>query len=786
MVSSHTEPLRGLISDGSIVAFAGGNRTEYTAQRPVRHLADLLELAKSTIRPTQGPRRRGRRIRVGEALNVESITPSDYALMKSACNNIAQYIDPDAPRDGYTRVLERVGTTYMEWDVDAGVGRDHGAGGDWRTMLELAEQAARTRGSLKEVNAKVGAIRKLMDLAATHCWIPRSERHDNDYDFIPPEWQSIYTSFRAVLTGSGLPVKAVVKALFRACVDTGQSPADADWQRVIHLLEEQFQLKSTPYRARSEVRRAYRRLRAAGEIQGPEWDGRARQKALGLQAVTSSALKRVARLYGSDTAQVGLSDPTLQWKGFEELESLVEGAMTDAGERAPYGLRRMLVHFTVESALAVDHRVPSRTQYPREQYRAASGRTGEAWRTATVQTNLALITWYAGWLMEQKGVRFYDGDGQRGADLRELLQPAHLQAFRHAVLVQKVSTKESLLRLCKLLARIASPYMESTALSVSYCDEALADRVANVSAMLASSRGYADAEGRRQESWARTLTPTRQDRLSRLRRKAIRVQTAWTRNGEACEFGYEQAEVIRAELVRQIQVLHPEGLDLSDQLDAIKAGTWMPPREWARLVRDANYWQDQLFVPLRGATSTRLDQANRKSTSNCSRIWAEIDAVKLKANGDFNPNYALEADSPYNRTLYQLYIVQRGARQILRTDKNSVVRDIEAYYVPDCQTTTEERISTDGFADIVDRVVQACEPALLGNVSYRELRAAGALGTHFFRHMYGTIMVRKGLDSIAAFYLHHRDLRMLRDVYSADDASVFDAGAMLARMRLAA
>lgn len=762
-----------VVANGSIVSWSSGNRTEYSAAPAADSLADLLTLAKTAIaEPTLAAKRPGRRARTGESLIVETITAKDYTKIVTACNTIARYIQPGVCQPGIPEVLQRIKREYFAWDPDAR------AGGDWRLILDLTAKAS-TALSPNETSAKVSAVRKLMDLAATHYWIPRSMRHAANYEAIPAAWAELYEEFRSSLVGSGLNVKAGLLALFEGCARLGMCPRSANWHRVVEHMEDTFTEQRTRSSTRSGIRAVYRALHHGDHIDGPAWDGRARQREAGLSLVSAGAIAAVAGMYGADTEQTGLREAAASadwqgpvWKGFESYPQLVHG---------PYGLRRMLVHFTCDISLSKDYDVPNRVIYPRQRTRAASERTSTAWRAATISAALEPLLHYAGWLERHRGTQFKDIRNERGEisapgnDLRVLINADNLRAYRHAVLVGGHSTKGRLLRLVKVLARIASPYLEATALSLN--DEPLANSMADVSAMLSGSNGYNG-----EVSWVKGLRGSREERVAKMRRKALAVQNIWTRHEDVCAFAYEQLERIRAEIL--LQIATAGGMPLDAQVHAIESGQMEPTREWARLVRDATYWQDQLIVPLRVATSSRLDLAERRHSADYRRIRADIPAKKMKssANGAFDPNYRSALDSPYVADLYRLYVMDDGARQILRTDATGQLIDVAAFYVPDACTTGGSRISTDGFRDIVDRIVQTCEH-VLGGVTYQELKRAHVLGTHFFRHAYGTIMVRNNLTDIASYYLHQSDTTMLRQVYSANTAGSFDGAAMLGRMR---
>jgi hypothetical protein len=735
-----------LLAEGHIVAWRGANRTEYSAPAPARSLADLLELAATAVDDSLPPQSRGRRTSVDEARTVFALNTKAFTRIRTACNAIARYLQPDAKPAQYREVLSGVGTTHFVWDPSAG----EGGAGDWRLMLDLVGRAS-ADGTRYE---NVSAVRKLMDLAATHCWIPRSPRHDPDYQAVPTEWAPVYEEYRLALAGSGLTVKAGLLALFEGCHRLGLYPGDADWARVIEHMEDHFEAHRVASSRRSEVRRVYNALLSDRTVDGPVWDGRARQRSRGIVLVTAAGTSRIGELYGSDTAQEGLrTKPT--WDGFDHLGGLVEGI---------YGLRRMITHFACEAAAAQAYGVPSRAEYPRVEIRKMGPRSKAAWRAETTSAALQNVLFYAGWLTREHGVEFT----QEGSDLRVLLDEGYLRLFYDAVLRGEVGTKDRLRRVAQVLARVASPYLETTALDAGNVE--LADQMASVSAMLASPKA---------SSWTSLLTMSPEERIQRERRKALAVRRAWTRDGDLAEFAHDRLVVVRDELLRQISEL--AGYSLEKQVQLLSENTWHPTRQWARMVRDALYWQDQIVVPLRVSTSKRLDRSERVHASDFGRINAGIPAAKMKTpgNGDLDPNYAVPGACLYSRELYALYVMPGGARDILRTNAEGTLHSVAAFYVPDLATTNARRLDAAWFRDAVDRVVSSCEHVLGEGVTFASLKEAGALGTHFFRHAFATKMVRKGLADVAALYLHQKGTDMLRRVYDASGAGDFCPSAQL-------
>jgi hypothetical protein len=325
---------------------------------------------------------------------------------------------------------------------------------------------------------------------------------------------------------------------------------------------------------------------------------------------------------------------------------------------------------------------------------------------------------------------------------------------------------------------MASPYFETVALRMG--NENLADELAHVSARMSSPNGV---DG---EPSLRMLLRTELDidGIATARRKAKAIEGAWTRSGTLDGTAFQQMVRVGRHAIRCLEEM---GGPLNDQVEAIQRGEFRPSRRWAYDVRNALYWHDQLIVPLRVRSSRLMDLRDRLHTDEYTHIRLSLPGSKTKTGGpedNFNPNYATPSSAAYPRNLYRLYVMPGGAREILRTDRGGHVHDLEAFYVPARRggSVDRERLSSLAFRRIVSRVVSKAEATI--GVTEEELKRAGALGTHFFRHAFGTSMVMAGLLQVAALYLHHKDTKMLLEIYSAADASRFDAGELHRQSRL--
>lgn len=749
------KPMRDLLKAGDVVRFRAGNRTEYTTPVHRVSLADLRDFAEQHVgaggggvgaRPKDGPRR------------VESVTESNMTNIRAMCGKVAAFVDRTRdPED----VLDDITGHHFVWDEEE----------DWSSFLRLVRAAVDASDVTDETGYRyVGAARKLLDLAATHGWIARTPRHDADYEPVPAAWSDLFNDWRDELAGEGLSrVRSSLMMLLEACSRLGEHPASGDWRTVIEHLEDWFRARNVLSRERTCVRRTYRALCENDAVSGPVWDGHARQRENGVALLRHSAVRWVARRYGAgpdgnrEGIRAALSEEDFPWEGWEAYE---EGLASGA-----YGLRRALLTFTASAGEARILKLPNRATFPRVRIRGTTHRSEKPWRVVTATRNLWALLHVAGWMADERDVDWST------RDLRTLLDMDHLEAYlRKAYADEDFTTRYAALRRVGTLARLASPHLEKVAMDEG--NHELADRMQHVSAKLSSSVAV-DGE----PSWSTILQQDLDevDSAKSQRRKARRIEEVWTDQKAAADYAYQQ---LRRVLERSLRNFAEEHGELSDQVALIREGRVGRDRfdrEWARRVRDLLYWQDQLVVPLRASTSRRLNTEDRKHSRDFRRVYARIGAGKMKApgNDEFEPNYTDGGDG-YCRELYRLYVMKGGARERLRTTPAGQLKDVDAFYVFDVTRSSRERMTGAAFRNLVKRVVREAEEAL-GRVTLDELEDAHALGTHFFRHAFGTFMARNGRMEVAALYLHHANLDMLREVYSATHAADFDVADYLER-----
>jgi len=762
--------IQHLLDEGEVAIFRNGNRTRYSS-KGVQTLtaADLLDFAEGKITATKGTA--GRRVTSDSSREVWEISKPNFTKMKTALYAVARMFEPEVGQSSTKlrkALQEHVTDAFFTWDPDGG----NDGGGEWTTLLSAVSRAT-------DKNAdSIGAAKKLLDLAATHGFIPRTVRHEPGFQPVRADWAKVYNRWKGRVRSKGRVSHAIIE-LLRACDRLGLDPTgdiqSHQWAAVIEHLERHFDGAGIDSRTRSAIRGTYRQLEAAGEIDGPHWDGRKRMRDAGLRLLAASTIRAIAEAYGSDRDQPGvkalLSAKRLKadvrdhfpWPGCEKYTGLIEG---------PLGLRAALTCFVVPEDRLKPLGIPARSVYPRSPIRGGSNRSSAAWRVATCEINLSEVLYYAGWLEREAGVDF----GAPGADLRVLLNEGHLQRFYKAVVDEGLSTKGTLRRIAIRLARFASPFAESVALRMG--DEPLADQFARVSALL-NSRKAVDGY----PAWTQVLRQKGNDVISRARKTAREVEEAWTGGRQVAKYAHEQMRrVLDAQVVR---LEKESGLRLEAQVQGLATGDFRPGLGWALDVQAALMWADQIHVPLRPATMWKLDASERIHDRGFTWIRARIPGVKMKRGGqdDFSPNYRRAKDSPYPAPLYQLHVLAGGARELLRTNTSGRHQPVPAFYVPNVRTTEETRLSSPQLTRVLRRGLRnALEhvPTCLRGVTYDEVKPQCT--PHKFRHAFGTRMVSAGLLIPAAEYLHHTSLEMLRRVYSAQSEKDFDPSADLARL----
>lgn len=768
-IYSHTQPVKGMLKRGDLSRTGATNQVRYAAARVwAITLADLLERAGPCVNPVKRGSR-GRRAKIGESRAVEELTGAQFQQIRATVNKIGDYL----AHEGESReaALRKVGIHHFVWSTSAS-----GADGDWVRFLDLARRASEHKSGLghKSLDNDIGAARTLLDLAATHGWIARTQQHAENFERIPGEWAGIFEEWRETLltcwktnTQTGNTNQAI-RELLGACAALQTTPDDAEWGAVLEWLEEHWEENDTPSHVRTYARRAYRDLREEELIDGPELPFGGRER---VALVPTSCVCTIAEAYGSDLN--GARDgehwrrpPTDVWDGWmRPARGLVEGT---------YGLRSFVEYQTIPFARATAFDLPQRARFPRDRLREQTRRSRTAWSAGSIRIYLKRLMLYAGWLKEHKAVDWT----QPGQDLRVILDRSHLRAYWGAVMRDGFSTPTQLDGLLILLSRMASPYLEAVALNEG--NEEMANQMRDLSLLMDSEQGLG-GEG---ESWRALLEPETNDPVEVVKEQARKVENALTQRGRLGETAYEVLVRIRDVLIADAVRL-AGGLDLDEQLRAVRQDERFN-REWARRIQEIQLLQDSLVAPLRTRTLRLMDVSMRyPGRGACEgRIHAEYPWWITKSKRNFNPEY-LRADDNHRDSsvwrvfdprVYGLYLMDGGAREILLTCEDGSLWPSQAFFVPDVVNAQasidvrDARLTTSALSYIRRRMFEAA-CAQVGLPDWEILRTEGGTANHNMRHAFGTFHAKKGDLYYASKYLQHKDIKTTEMHYSANDES---------------
>lgn len=753
---SHRGPMKELLETGEIAPFPNANRTTYAARVPEQNLHELLVLAGKQVDP-EAKGDPGRRSTASAPRSVHFLTPRQLIGITTWCNHIARLSDPGAGRskDRLRAAMALVGREYLQWDPAGGAG----GRGDWTRMLDLVRRAAAVRNVPAEEG--LGSIRVLLDLAATHGWIPGDiERVGGPR--IPAEWSPLFEAFKAACTGvdsSGAAVTGILAGCSRIGIHPARASA-AEWASLIEELESSFDPDETSPQQRGSIRRAYRSIRSSGLITGPDWCGRAAQVEGRRALVSWASIQVVAEWYGDDTRAASMVElGSKPWPGFSAFSALVEGV---------YGLRRALLQACAPEAALRLYGLRSRLLNKGQGGPVAAG---------TLEMHLGLLSMYAGWHRKQ-GVDF----GVEGNDLRVLMSPERIEKFyrgSHLADWMSATRKRKLLGvLAKLIRHFALP------LSVDRGDRDEQTRFERALALLESPTGLDGMPSIKAELDA----SERSDVTAKAQAEARRVEDGWTRCQELSEWAYEQIEAVRDALIRRVEAQ----LDatLTDAADDPVAFLARLDRGGLHDIQCALFFSDQLCAPVRSKAVRRANLSDRKHSPSFISVWAEFPDNSMKRRAPFRPNYRKKADATYPVALYRLWVHPRGARARLLVDATGRSWREEAFYLHEMRGGATQaparRIPKGSASKIVKRGVRRAlkfDPECLGGIDFEELKAARVLNVHAFRHALGTRLTSLGGIQEASKLLHHVDTRMVQRVYCAITEADIDGSSLIARAR---
>lgn len=778
-------PLRAILEAGEVRRWPGGPYTEYQAVLPM-NLREIVHKAEERQDPTLSVRRGAMGSRP-EDRQRDHLTPSQFSKARTAARKIGARFNPDDPDEG----MEEVDREYFVWDREGGTGEC----GDWTKALQLLEQACADQGvTAKTTESYKGSLKRVLDLAATREWIPRTEFHNPDWEPLPPEWSDLYEEWRQVGVNADLRgARGTVLMLLRELSSIGvEDPRAAPWEDVIGQLETRFEVEGMAARERTTVRRAYRALRTAGKINGPDWNPRKVRIQNSPRIVRATDCEEVGKLYGRDGHRTGvtaaLNGKNLPWpERWRQFTALVEGE---------YGLRRFALH---SGATPQEHDqlgLPERTKRPQ--------------RPETIKAKLLQVAELAGVTENEFEVDWAE------QDLRMLFRREHLEAYYRYIRKETDASASTNQHRLVLLGTVVGDFLLQLA-------KLRGDRELKEQFRYVYNIMYGEGvEGR--SSWVDHLGAEPdggKEAAEVMKATSLRVERTWTDRRRAADFAYDQMRTVGE---RALQLLVENYGPLETQLLAVNEGRsttevgriGVLDRTWAKAVRNTLLVWDQLVVPYRSKALAEMDLADRLHGPDFSRISARVHKWKRKApNAEWHePNYRKDPDSPYPNLLYALHVTEGGAREKLLTRADGTIwtpdpsnRDHlrkpeeedgsegvsrEPFYPNRLTVSTYARMDRLGVARGIKAVVREILerwPEALDGVTYEELNAAdGVLTPHAFRHALAKWMLiapdltedeRKGrrLDAVCNV-LDHSDWQMVWEVYAGTSEADYDIGSM--------
>jgi hypothetical protein len=211
-------PIRRLLEDGHLVRYpvlegvdglfsTAGAYTYRTPNLDEIDLGVILDLARSNVNPKLEVKSGRKSTASGHgSRRVLKVKDSQLAMMETAVRAAVQHLVPSSrprPRDTseqrqsrYSTGLKAITARQLVWAEGAGA---HGTG-DWAILAD-AEVAYRGLATNSR-DRYVGALRTLLDLAATHGYLLRQEVHGASRTFLPTTWADALGEWRRLVQRS--------------------------------------------------------------------------------------------------------------------------------------------------------------------------------------------------------------------------------------------------------------------------------------------------------------------------------------------------------------------------------------------------------------------------------------------------------------------------------------------------------------------------------------------------------------------------------------------------------
>ena len=788
-------PLKRLQDDGAIARFSvKEGRAEFQAPPcytyRVTDLDDLtmfavLELARRQVNPDL-KLRAGRKSTSGghASREVLEVNDSQLELIQQALKKLVAYLVPRCrPRAGDTREqaeerilegLRMIGSDVLIWQDGAGA---HGLG-DWAVLSEMAEAC---RGlEQNTIDRYVGAIRTLLDLAATHGFLLRRDVHGGQRTFLPASWTKALAHWDQVVRESAHRHRAAGTAQLSRIMagmaeHFGANMGDVDPCRLTKEQSESFarrfkavldsETRLTTHQ-RSTTLSTLRALMDADVLHQVDITAYDRRRIRGRKsAFEAGTIKAIAREFDAATRKARAD--------YGLFAALGSGPFLDP--KNGYSLPHLIDWYTLTSSRHRERKgLSAVNSFPRENVRGSGGLSGRPWTEATVHHHLELIGTYLGFVSRYHGI-----DLDSDVDARELFTKDLLVEFVDAVEEDDWTSEKRALDIIYHISLYTSPCWEAVALREEDQDQADAFQALSDYAAGRGTLGQTGYNGltlhkSQRADWG---IASNGDSHVGQRRRAREVQKAYEKaTGE--QYAYVGMLRIRNAGIRRF--CHQMGVNSLEELTVqIEAGRSLSVTDFTTL-RDLLIWSDGLAAPNRRKTVSLLDKADRHEKPN-GELWATIPVkkMKVKRNGDYELLMGRRGNvgiMGYRFDLWDCY--EAGRLRFLDGTQTDVM------YISTRSAEREEgeryRLAPGTVSGLYTNVLRYGAEELGVDIS-PILALDGLASSHAQRHAAASFMVAHNRHELARRMLHHKGLAILLAVY-ADGAQADSAESVMAEL----
>lgn len=735
----------------------GPSHTFRVADLDPTHLGSLLHMARAHV-SDEVTARPGRRATADAAGSREiwTVTRRQLAMIETATRKLVlELVPPSRPQSDDTaeekearlaKGLARIGLPLLVWSDGAG---PH-AHGDW-AILETADAAFRTLNRNTR-HRYIGALRTLLDLAATHGFLVRREVHGASHR-LPEDWSEVLEEWdrriREVRPGRAILTSHLTRLLL--LLGESHHPETVDPLQLTEAQSSRFlqhvdavvrASRSLRKHHRVELNSLLRGLIDSGIVKGD------RDRVVDLRrspqrknAFSTANYLAIAREFCSRSRSTDAN--------YGLFRALGRGAFFDP--ESAYGLPRLIDWFTIVRLSERKRRDMSAiAAFPTSKVRGTGGLSGRPWTEPTITVHLELLGMYLGYLARHHAL---DLDGP--ADARTIFTQENVDAFTRAV-DEGWTTAHRGLDILYHIGMYCSPCLEESARKAGESVQAdafrdLADYIAGRGSLGATGWDGTTLHSSLRQEWAQD-----QDAIERQRRRAQAVQACYER-AMGVDYAYIGQVQLRNAMIRRLcrEFASP---DLDTLRTRIEEGSRpLTPSEFHR-IRDVQAWADALAAPLRRRTVSLLDPSEfQEGAGGKLTICVPGTKMKVPRNGDYqlligirDPGTAHEMR--YRFDLRDLYVAARA---------HLGLQDAPWICQPDGRPLAPESISY-----LYGRTLRYGAEEL-GVDPDPILRQDGVASSHAFRHAAATYMVAHGHLDLARRMLHHKGLDTILKVYSA-------------------